>query len=49
MAKLEQVLNGDFGRILKTIENGILNDVIIKIPKIFALSSSTLIRVFGSK
>lgn len=25
MAKLEQVLNGDFGRILKTIENGILN------------------------
>ena len=25
MAKLEQVLNGDFGQILKTIENGILN------------------------
>ncbi len=25
MAKLEQVLNGDLGQILKTIENGILN------------------------
>ena len=25
MAKLEQVLNGDFGQILKAIENGILN------------------------
>ncbi len=25
MAKLEQVLNSDFGQILKTIENGILN------------------------
>ena len=25
MAKLEQVLNGDFGQILRTIENGILN------------------------
>lgn len=25
MAKLEQILNGDFGQILKKIENGILN------------------------